>query len=161
MEHSGRFVVLVNKGARRTSSPFSFPLDVPGSVEWPSGGWILTATGPVPVAEGPVTPTRVVVDASRVGAGMVVRSRQAGDWLRPVGVGGRKKVQDLLVDRKVRAEMRGEVPIVTAPDGRIVWVAGHALDADFRPSGDTNTVVILELRRIGRASGEGSDRSGE
>ena len=91
---------------------------------------------------------------------MVVRSRRPGDWLRPVGLGGRKKVQDLLVDRKVRAEMREEVPIVTAADGRIVWVAGHALDADFRPSSGTNTVVILELRRLGRASGEGSDRSG-
>ena len=162
MEHSGRFVVLLDKGARRTFSPFSFPLDVPGSVEWPSGGWALTATGPMPVAERPSAARfRVVIDAARVRSGLVVRSRRAGDWLRPVGVGGRKKVQDLLIDRKVRAEIRDQVPVVVAADDRIVWVAGHALDVDFRPSSDTNTVVILELRRIGRASGEGSDRSGK
>jgi tRNA(Ile)-lysidine synthase len=155
LEHWGQFVVLVHKGSR-APSPFRFLLSVPGSVEWPHGGWVVAATGPVPVSEGPsLGRTRVLVDASRVGPEMVVRSRQAGDWLRPVGLGGRKKVQDLLVDRKVRAEMRKEVPIVTLPDGRIVWVAGHALDAGFRPSSDTNSVVILELRRIGRASGEG------
>jgi tRNA(Ile)-lysidine synthase len=162
MEHSGRFVVLIIKGFRRTSSPFSFPLSIPGSVTWPAGGWVLTAAGPMPASEGPptVASTRVALDAGRVGAELLVRSRQPGDWLRPVGVGGRKKVQDLLVARKVRAETRVHVPIVTAVDGRIVWVAGHALDADFRPSSDTNTVVILELRRIGEASGEGSVSSG-
>jgi tRNA(Ile)-lysidine synthase len=160
MEHSGRFVVLVIKGARRTSPPFSFPLSIPGSVVGP-GGWTLSAMGPLAVSEGQeVPPQRVVLDAGQLGLPLVVRSRRAGDWLRPVGVNGRKKVQDLLVDRKVRADIRNEVPIVAEAGGRIVWVAGLATDADFRPSSDTNAVVILELRRIDRAPGEGSASPG-
>ena len=67
--------------------------------------------------------------------------------MRPLGVGGRKKVQDVLVDRKVPRDERDRVPIVTDRNGRIVWVAGHVLAEEFRVSGNTNTVVILKLRR--------------
>jgi tRNA(Ile)-lysidine synthase len=89
----------------------------------------------------------VHVEAAELGAGLVVRSRQPGDRLRPLGVGGQKKVQDVLVDRKVPRGDRDSVPIVTDRNGRIVWVAGHVLAEEFRVSEGTNTVVILKLRR--------------
>jgi tRNA(Ile)-lysidine synthase len=80
----------------------------------------------------------------------MVRSRRPGDRLQPVGLGGRKKVQDVLVDRKVPRADRDRVPIVTDARGRIVWLAGHALDEAFRVTDRTNAVVILQLRRIQR-----------
>jgi tRNA(Ile)-lysidine synthase len=79
---------------------------------------------------------------------VVVRRRQPGDWIRPLGLGGRKKLQDVLVDRKVPRECRDLVPVVTDVRGRVIWVAGHALAEEFRVTSDTNAVVILKLRRI-------------
>jgi tRNA(Ile)-lysidine synthase len=88
------------------------------------------------------------IDATRVGRELVVRSRQPGDRLRPVGLGGSKKVQDILVDRKVNRAERDAVPIVTDWQGRIVWVAGHVIGEEFRVTEGTKAVIILKLRRI-------------
>jgi tRNA(Ile)-lysidine synthase len=152
VEPSAGFVVLVPSGS--ASPPpvsFRFDLPIPGEVHLPSAGWTLQAEGPISRladdVEGAGAPDRVRLDAAELGAGLVVRSRQPGDRLRPLGVGGRKKVQDVLVDRKVPRGDRDSVPIVTDRAGRIVWVAGHVLGEEFRVSGDTNTVVILKLRR--------------
>jgi len=90
---------------------------------------------------------QVVVDADHLASPLVVRYRRDGDRLQPLGLSGRKKVQDLLVDRKVPSEDRDRVPIVTDSEGRIIWVAGLALADPFRVTPRTVTVVILTLRR--------------
>jgi tRNA(Ile)-lysidine synthase len=71
---------------------------------------------------------------------------QLGDAFRPLGLGGRKKLQDFLVDRKVPRDERDLVPLVVDRDDRIVWVGGHAIDEFFRVSAGTDAVVILKLR---------------
>jgi tRNA(Ile)-lysidine synthase len=123
-------------------------LTVPGTVEVSRGGWILTA-------EGPIAPPQVVrgdsaqavVDARHLGSHLVVRYRRPGDRLQPLGAPGRKKVQDVLVDRKVPRDDRDTVPIVTTEMGEIVWVAGQVLADRFRVTPLTTSVVVLTLRR--------------
>jgi tRNA(Ile)-lysidine synthase len=151
VEPSGGFVVLVRRGPD-TPAPAGFRLDlsIPGEVSLPAAGWTLLAEGPIRRRAGEVgagAADQVHLDAAELGADLVVRSRRPGDRLRPLGVGGSKKVQDVLVDRKVPRDERDFVPIVTDRRGRIVWVAGHVLAEEFRVSGGTNTVVILKLRR--------------
>ncbi len=159
MERSGAAVVLTRKGqsviSRLEDTPPA-PLTIPGSASGPRGRWIVTAEGPMEVsaagvgsresAAGPAV-TRAVVDAAGLGAGLIVRGRLPGDRLQPVGVAGRKKVQDVFVDRKVPRDERDLVPIVTDTAGRIVWVAGHVLAEGFRVTPLTMTVVVLTLRR--------------
>jgi tRNA(Ile)-lysidine synthase len=78
-------------------------------------------------------------------AGLAVRSWRAGDALRPVGLGGRKKVQDLFVDRKVPRAARHRIPLVVDAQDRVLWVPGHALDEACRAAGDGGDVVVLKL----------------
>jgi tRNA(Ile)-lysidine synthase len=85
-----------------------------------------------------------VVDADLV-AGLTVRFRRRGDRFRPLGLKGRKTLQDFFVDRKVPRAERDRTPLVVDPDDRIVWVAGHAVSEDFRVTGRTRAVVILKL----------------
>jgi tRNA(Ile)-lysidine synthase len=123
-------------------------LDVPGMVEAPIGGWTMTAEGPMaPPATAAGGATRVVVDATNLGAHLIVRYRRPGDRLHPLGAPGRKKVQDVLVDRKVPRDDRDSVPIVTTETGEIVWVAGQVLADPFRVTPLTKSVVVLTLRR--------------
>jgi tRNA(Ile)-lysidine synthase len=86
-----------------------------------------------------------VVDADLV-AGLNVRYRRRGDRFRPLGLAGRKTLQDFFVDRKVPREERDRTPLVVDADDRIVWVARHAISADFSVTGRTRAVVILKLR---------------
>ena len=53
---------------------------------------------------------------------MFLRRRVPGDWV--VGPSGRRKLQDLLVDRRVQSELRDVIPIVCDAKGEILWVVG-------------------------------------
>ena len=150
VERFGADVVLVKRGIEQPPrhGAFNLRLTVPGTVEEPRGGWTLTAEGPMyRQMAGTAGTDQVMVDAGGIGSGLIVRQRRPGDRLHPLGAPGRKKVQDLFVDRKVPRDDRDRVPIVTDDMGRIVWVAGQVLAEPFRVTPLTTTVVILTLRR--------------
>jgi tRNA(Ile)-lysidine synthase len=90
---------------------------------------------------------QAVVRRDLCGPSLVVRNRRPGDRFRPIGLGGRKKLQDLFVDRKVARHARGEVPIVADSTGRIVWVAGYGIDEAFRVTDPVQGVIILKIRQ--------------
>ena len=104
-------------------------LAVPGCTE--IGGRVFE-TNIVAVPPDARHPTRdeAFLDASKAVAELTVRSRRPGDRLRPLGLGGEKKLQDILVDAKVPAAERDGVPIICGPRG-IVWVAGHCIDERY------------------------------
>jgi tRNA(Ile)-lysidine synthase len=160
VERSGADVVLVSRGGTLVppaggseaggseDPPLHLRLTVPGTVEEPLGGWTLTAEGPMPrQLAGPPGKDQVIVDAAGLSSGLIVRRRRPGDRLHPLGAPGRKKVQDVFVDRKVPRDDRDRVPIVTDEMGRILWVAGEVLAEPFRVTPLTTTVVVLTLRR--------------
>jgi tRNA(Ile)-lysidine synthase len=89
------------------------------------------------------------IDASFAADGLWIRSRRPGDALRPLGMAGRKKLQDILVDRKVPRARRDRVPIVVDAQDRIVWVAGIVLSDDARVTVSTQSVVTLVLNTLG------------
>ena len=62
---------------------------------------------------------------------------------------GGKKLQDFFVDRKIAREARDRVPIVVDESDRIVWVAGHAIDEEFRVTDPAQAVLILRLKGLG------------
>ena len=78
-----------------------------------------------------------------------MRNRRPGDRFRPVGLGGGKKLQDFFVDRKVARDRRDMVPLVVDETDRIVWVAGHAIDEEFRVTDPAQAVIILRLKALG------------
>lgn len=81
--------------------------------------------------------------------GLAVRNRRPGDRFSPSGLGGRKKLQDFFVDRKIARQNRDSVPLVVDEIDRIVWVAGYAMDEAFRVTDPAQPVVILRIKRLG------------
>jgi tRNA(Ile)-lysidine synthase len=61
----------------------------------------------------------------------LVRNRRPGDRIGPLGMTGRRKLKELLIDRKIAAEERDRLLLVLW-EGEIVWVAGVALAERFR-----------------------------
>jgi tRNA(Ile)-lysidine synthase len=149
LERFGANAVLVSRGSPpQAVEEFELRLAVPGTVEAPHGAWTVSAEGPMPTPasfdRGAAT---AIVDARTLGDHLIVRPRRPGDRLQPLGAPGRKKVQDVLVDRKVPKDDRDRVPIVTTEKGDIVWVAGQVMADPFRVTSLTSSVVILTLRR--------------
>lgn len=140
--------------ARRepASPPFEARLEVPGAVELPGAGLLMSAElGTVP--EGDLTALRAqgdVVAVQGVGAApLTVRSRRPGDALRPLGGPGRRKLQDVFVDRKLARAERDRVPLVVDESGRIIWVVGHTIADEFRVTSAQARVLLLKVRRVG------------
>ena len=162
----GARIVLTKRGSLDSGNPtnyWKFPLSIPGEVT--AGRVTLSAELVEPgaarlagidlganVGKGPIAAVRA--DLLRVGPppGLAVRNRRPGDSFRPVGLGGRKKLQDAFVDRKIVRGERDSVPIVVDDSDRIVWVAGHGIDEAFRVTDASQSVVVLKLRYLERCS---------
>jgi len=146
---------VLDSSAQAPPAKVPVPLPVPGAVDLPESGLRVRAEYRDVSEVGGLTnlssvgQARAVIPAATAEHGLFVRSWLPGDVLQPLGLSGRKKVQDLFVDRKVPRRARHSVPIVTAADGRIVWVAGVALGEAFRVTSATKSVVVLSFESLG------------
>jgi tRNA(Ile)-lysidine synthase len=86
-----------------------------------------------------------LLDADRTGKELYVRGWEDGDRFVPLGLGGRKKLQDFFVDAKVLRDRRGSVPLVVAGD-QIAWVVGFRMDERFKVTDSTRR--ILRVRAV-------------
>ena len=67
---------------------------------------------------------------------LVVRTRQAGDWIRPLGMGGVKvKLKDVLINQQVPLTQRGTLPLVACGQ-EVLWVPGVALSEGLKVAKD-------------------------
>jgi tRNA(Ile)-lysidine synthase len=130
---------------------FRYSLSIPGEVALREAGCVVSAepwTGEFPAAA--VNNGGFALVRSDLCAGpLAVRNRRPGDRFSPVGLGGRKKLQDFFVDRKVARGQRDSVPLVVDETDRIVWIAGYGIDDAFRVTDPAQTVLILRLKRLG------------
>ena len=93
------------------------------------GGWEVTAET-VKLQPGMCLdtgdPMRVYLSPSALTEGATVRTWQPGDRMQPLGMSGRRKLQDLFTDTGLPREWRDRVPLVITPSG-IAWAVGVRL----------------------------------
>jgi len=143
---SSRVPLAAGACADADEGPWTLP--VPGLARHPSGQWQIEAAGPMAPDEAPAPSDGcAVLDAEATGRHLTIRKWRAGDRMQPLGMRGRKKLQDVFVDRKVPRDGRALVPVVLDGRDRIAWVAGHAVDEAFRVTPRSSAVVVLTLRR--------------
>ncbi|MBE3583817.1 MAG: tRNA lysidine(34) synthetase TilS [Limnochordaceae bacterium] len=111
-------------------------LPIPGKVTWQWMGLPTCLSAHVLVAPPPgrlwsCDLNHPHIDAEALQGKVWVRGWQPGDRLRPLGLAGTKKVQDVFVDKKVPSEQRSQWPIV-CDEGGIIWIPGLALDERVR-----------------------------
>ena len=84
---------------------------------------------------------------SRVALGrrrLTVRSWHPGDRMRPLGLDGSKKIQDVFVDAKVPASLRGRVPLFVC-GGDIVWLPGYRVARGWEVAPDAATAIQITI----------------
>lgn len=150
--------VLLLRGPQTAPRLAERPLTVPGEAQLPElgRGCRLVADRPIRTRRTSKGMERRAILRTDVPAPFTVRGRRPGDRIRPLGMRGTKKLQDLLVDRKVPRRMRDLVPVVVDASGRVVWVVGHALDGDAAAESGTNDVIVLTFDQPGAPGSEGS-----
>lgn len=89
-----------------------------------------------------------LLDADRAGQDLHVRRWEPGDRFIPLGMGGRKKLQDFFVDAKVPRDQRGSIPLVVS-GGQIAWVVGFRVDERFKVTDSTRRILRVRAATTG------------
>ena len=128
-------------------APFrgEYRLDVPGEVRAAAFAAVFTAVLEPP-REPSDDPAEAVLDAACAEPPLTVRAWRPGDVFRPLGLAGKKKVQDYFVDAKVPRWRRPRIPLVVDARGEMIWVVGHRIAEPCRVRPQTQAILRLRVR---------------
>jgi tRNA(Ile)-lysidine synthase len=138
----GGGTVLMRGAAAAPPRPFRHTVMIPGEIHVREAAmrirWEIEMGQPSLVHSRAVP--WVLMDPDAFSGEIVLRSPLPGDRLRPLGLGGTKKVHDVLVDAKVPRRDRWRVPVL-ADDRGVAWVVGHRMDERLRVGPETPRVL--------------------
>ncbi len=83
-----------------------------------------------------------LIDADRLEFPLTLRRWMDGDSFVPIGMSGRKKVSDFLIDAKVSLPEK-QRQFVLLSGGRIVWLIGRRLSDEFKITGSTENILKI------------------
>jgi tRNA(Ile)-lysidine synthase len=111
------------------------------------GGWKISAREVS--GYDPADAARVEVAYLDAGKGPYqVRMAREGDIIRPLGLGGTKKVFRAMMDRKVPSDLRRRTPVVVDERDEVAWIVLGELDERYKVEVRTEKVLRLEVARI-------------
>ena len=83
-----------------------------------------------------------LIDADKLSYPLRLRRWREGDWFQPLGMSGRKKISDYLIDKKVSMAQKNRQFVLLSGDD-IVWVVGRRLDDRFAVTKRTERVLRI------------------
>ena len=83
-------------------------------------------------------------DYDKITFPLTLRKWQEGDWFIPLGMKGRKKISDFLIDKKVSMNLKKMIFLLTSQD-KVLWVVGHRADERFKITETTTRVLKVEI----------------
>lgn len=88
---------------------------------------------------------KIFVDYDKTGGAIYLRSRKKGDYFQPVGMKGKVKIQDFLVNNKISKIIRDKIPILVDKYDRIIWVAGLRQDKRFIINNKSKNIIQIKF----------------
>jgi len=127
-------------------------LKVPGTTHIKSQGLLITttlqtgferkATGPI----GKIPADAIIRWNPNNSQPITVRSWQAGDRIRPLGMQGSCKLQDLFADAKIPREKRHNIPVFLA-ENEIIWIPGYRISAGSAVADSSEPSLKIRVSR--------------
>lgn len=94
--------------------------------------------------ELPRKKTTLMADKDKLAFPLLLRHWQAGDKLTPLGMKGRKKVSDILIDKKIPLPQKKDIMVLLSGN-EIVWVAGIANGDGFKITNNTTDYFMVQI----------------
>jgi tRNA(Ile)-lysidine synthase len=88
-----------------------------------------------------------LLDADKLRFPLRIRRWREGDWFVPLGMSGRKKISDYLIDKKLSLVQKSRQFVLLSGDD-IVWVVGRRLDDRYCITKSTENVLKITRERL-------------
>lgn len=124
------------------SPSFCYPVTVPGQVNIREIG-ITYSFDLVHAGEWQPAPGMIGLDMERLRGPLCLRSRRAGDRLRPLGFKGRKSLKKFFMEQKVPARQRNRIPLVAAGE-EIYAVLGFMITQPAAITDLTQRILVIK-----------------
>ena len=92
----------------------------------------------------PKDPRIACLDLQKLQFPLMIRHWEPGDYFRPLGMEGMKKISDYLIDKKVSLPDKEQTWLL-ASGREIVWVMGYRIDDRFKVRPETRQVLMMKL----------------
>jgi tRNA(Ile)-lysidine synthase len=79
---------------------------------------------------------------------LIWRKWKEGDHLIPLGMQGRKKVSDYLIDKKISVFEKEQVTVLES-DGEVVWIVGHRISERVKITSSTTKILVITYQASG------------
>lgn len=135
------------------AKPFRVALNIPGETVLAEEGLrVVIDKGPGLVKDkvrrAGILPATASVSSPAAGRKrFYLRSWRKGDRMRPLGLGGSRKLQDIFVDEKVPHELRGQVPIFECGK-EIIWIPGYRVAEGWEVKDKAEQALQIYIERI-------------
>jgi tRNA(Ile)-lysidine synthase len=84
------------------------------------------------------------IDHDKLQFPLMIRKWQSGDYFRPLGMNGLKKISDFFIDSKMSLPEK-ENTWILANGEQVVWIIGRRLDDRYKISSTTRNILKLEM----------------
>ena len=91
-------------------------------------------------------PSIACLDAGLIDYPLTIRRWREGDYFQPLGMKGRKKLSDFLIDTKTPLPEKDRTLVLTMAK-QIIWLIGHRIDDRFKVSSSTSEVLRVKLSK--------------
>lgn len=127
-------------------------LNKDGITRLSDGSWLECEMVPVPRREQlGQSPNVQYMDSMMLPNTIVVRSRQGGDRIAPLGAGGSKKLKDYFIDQHVSRWERDFIPLLMDGDD-VIWAIGYSMGDKYKVTEDTAMCLKILFNRNGEES---------
>jgi tRNA(Ile)-lysidine synthase len=94
----------------------------------------------------PKNPLDGAIDFDKLSFPITLRPWHHGDWFIPLGMKGKKKISDFLVDQKVPIHLKEQIYVLES-NNLIAWVVGYRIDDRFKITANTKKVWIGRIEK--------------
>ena len=84
------------------------------------------------------------IDLDKIQFPLLIRKWQSGDYFRPLGMIGLKKISDFFTDIKLSLPDKENAWILTNGE-QVVWIIGYRIDDRYKITGETRNILKLEI----------------
>ena len=89
-------------------------------------------------------PTNAFLDFDKLSFPLEIRAWKEGDYFFPLGMKGKKKLSDFMIDQKIPLNLKDQIRVLTSNEN-IVWVIGYRIDDRYKTN--DHTIKVLSISR--------------